>query len=303
MTATSPILIAATAAFFVLAAPTYASGSYGIYTYSQEASNGTAQAGGSISNHESTGGSQGSQISYSAGPYPEEGPPGSGQSAAAPANSSPAGGGTPCVEAGEGAVSPCYGVIPGPTPAAAPTPTRRSQPPVNPAVLAASAADGLLLLPGRIEVSPSAQVRGLAGLASWFWLSPPPSPQSISVALRAERVTVSATVGSVAWSFGDRASMTGGPGVPYRDGAVPSGAVRHVYQTRCLPGDAGRDPYVLSSCGPSGYTVTATVEWTIVYTASGPVAGGGSLPARTTATSITYPVSEARGFLTARGSS
>jgi hypothetical protein len=63
------------------------------------------------------------------------------------------------------------------------------------------------------------------------------------------------------------------------------------------------DPYVLSSCGPDGYTVTATVDWTIVYTASGPVARGGSLPARTTATSIIYPVSEARGFLTKGGSS
>jgi len=302
MTTASPILIVATAAFLAVAAPAYASGSYGIYAYSQEASNGTAHAGGSVSYHESSGGSQGSQVSYSTTPIPEEGPP-AGQSTAAPASSPSAGRATHCVEAGEGTVSPCYGVIPSPMPAPAPTPTRRAQPPVNPAVLAASAADRLSLVPGRIVASPSAQVRGLTGLASWFWLSPSPAPQSLSVALRAERVTVSATVGVVTWSFGDRASMTGGPGVPYREGAVHAGAVRHIYQTRCLPGDAGRDPYVLSSCGPGGYTVTATVDWTIAYTASGPAAGGGSLPARTTATSITYPVSEARGFLTAGGSS
>jgi hypothetical protein len=302
MTPASPILIATTAAFLAVTASAYASGSYGIYTYSQEASNGTAHAGGSISYHESSGGSQGSQVIYSTTPNPEEGPPGSGQSTVAPASSPLAGRVTPCVEAGEGTVSPCYGVTPGPTPVPAPAPNGKAQPPVNPAVLAASAADRLSLTPGRIEVSPSVQVRGMTGLASWFWLSPSPLPQSLSVALRAERVTVSATVGVVTWSFGDRASMTGGPGVPYRNGEVPAGAVRHVYQTRCLRGDAGRDPYVLSSCGPGGYTVTATVDWTILYTASGPIAGGGNLPTRTTATSITYPVSETRGFLTTGGS-
>ena len=95
--------------------------------------------------------------------------------------------------------------------------------------------------------------------------------------------------------------MTGGAGVPYRAGAAPATAVRHVYQTRCLPGDQGHDPNVLSSCGPNGYTIEALVQWAISYTASGPVAGGGALPSRSTAASIAYPVSEARAFLTAEG--
>jgi hypothetical protein len=103
----------------------------------------------------------------------------------------------------------------------------------------------------------------------------------------------------VRWSFGDESELVAGPGVPYRPGTTPAGAVRHVYRTRCLPGDQGHDPNVLSSCGANGYTVQALVQWTISYTASGPVAGGGALPARTTATSIAYPVSEARAFLTA----
>src|SRR5215831_15096037 len=180
MTTVSPILIVTTAAFVAVMAPAYASGSCGIYTYSQEASNETAHAGGSISYHESSGGSQGSQVSYSTTPIPEEGPPGSGESTAAPASSPSAGRVAPCVEAGEGTVSPCYGVIPNPTPALAPVPNSRQRP-VNPAVLAASAADRLSLVSGRIEVSPSAQVRGLTGLASWFWLSPSPALQSLSV--------------------------------------------------------------------------------------------------------------------------
>jgi hypothetical protein len=302
VTATSPVLVTAIVVLLLVVAPAYANGSVQIYVYSQKASDESARAGGSISYHESSGGSPGSQVSYST-PNPEERPTDFGQSTATPTSSASAGRITPCAAAGEGTVSPCYGVISNPTPASGPAPKGKALPPVNPAVLAASAADRLSLTPGRIEVSPSAQIRGLTGFASWFWLSPSPAPQSLSVALRGERVTVSATVGGIVWSFGDRASMIGGPGVPYRDGKVPTGAVRHIYQTRCLPGDAGRDPYVLSSCGPGGYTVTATVDWTITYTASGRIAGGGNLPARTTATSVTYPVSEARGFLTRGGSS
>jgi hypothetical protein len=78
--------------------------------------------------------------------------------------------------------------------------------------------------------------------------------------------------------------------------------VLHRYQTRCLPGDQGRDLYVLSSCGADGYRVQAMLTWSIDYQASGPLSASGSLPSRTTATTLGYPVSEARGFLTAGGS-
>jgi hypothetical protein len=73
--------------------------------------------------------------------------------------------------------------------------------------------------------------------------------------------------------------------------------VRHLYETRCRPGDAGRNPYVLTSCGSGGYAVEALVRWSISFVASGAVSASGSLPERTTSTGISYPVSEARGFL------
>ncbi len=173
-----------------------------------------------------------------------------------------------------------------------------SQPPVSPAALATAAAGRISLSTGGIQASPSVKADGLTGAASWFWLSPAPAARSVSVSARGEQVTVSASVASVRWSFGDGASLLAGSGVPYRPGSVPAGAVRHVYQTRCLPGDQGHDPNVLSSCGPDGYMVEAVVQWAIGYTASGPVTGGGSLPSRSTTTSIAYPVSEARAFLT-----
>lgn len=163
-------------------------------------------------------------------------------------------------------------------------------------------AERLPLVAGRIEVSPSARHAGLTGSDSWYWLSPQPETHEVSVSFGGERVTVTASARDVRWVFGDGSSLAGGPGVPYRSGdAVPDGAVRHDYQTRCLPGDQGHDPYVLSSCGPHGYAVTAELAWEISYDASGPVSESGALPSRTTATSLIYPVSEARGFLTDGG--
>jgi hypothetical protein len=198
----------------------------------------------------------------------------------------------------------CIYVSTGPGPCYAMTPAggQPAQPPVNPAVVAAVAAKRLALGPGKIQASPSAQTKGLTGAPSWFWLDPAPAVRSVSVSVRREHVTVTASANEVRWVFGDGSSLTGGPGVPYTSGDdAPDGAVRHDYETRCLPGDQGHDPYVLSTCGPRGYTVTAGLAWDISYEASGPVSESGGLPSRTTETSLDYPVSEARGFLTAGG--
>jgi len=169
-------------------------------------------------------------------------------------------------------------------------------PAVSPAAIAAALAARLELAPGRIEASPGAARGGLTGADSWFWLAPAPRREVLSISLRGESVSVSAEP-SVEWRFGDGASLVGGPGRPYAPGPPPADAVRHLYETRCLPGDAGRNPYVLASCGSGGYAVEALVHWSISFVASGAVSGSGSLPARTTSTGISYPVSEARGFL------
>jgi hypothetical protein len=190
---------------------------------------------------------------------------------------------------------PCYGVVALPPEAPA---KAGATAPVNPAVLAAAAASRLSLLAGRIEASPSSQRTGLTGAASWFWLSPAPTPQALSVAARAEHVTVTAAIGTVRWNFGDGKTVAGGPGIAYRPGSSPPAAIRHVYETRCLPGDRGHDPNVSSSCGPSGYEVHATIEWRISFQASGPIATAGPLPTRSTETTLSYPVTEARAFLT-----
>jgi hypothetical protein len=198
----------------------------------------------------------------------------------------PIGSGRVCMYAPD-SVLPCFTLVGAGSKAAGPG--------LNPGAIAASVADRLSLAPGRIDASP--RLRGLTGAASWFWLDPAPSTEELTVSLAGETVTVSADPATIEWQFGDGTSLAGGPGRPYEPGAPPAGAVVRVYQTRCLPGDQGRNPYVLAGCGSTGYPVGATIVWQITFSARGPVNATGALPTRTTATSITYPVSEARGFL------
>jgi hypothetical protein len=145
-----------------------------------------------------------------------------------------------------------------------------------------------------LQVSPPSA--GVTGAASWFWLDPRPVVQTRTVSLAGETVTVDATP-QVSWQLGEGADASGA-GVPYRAGSPPTDAVTHSYETRCLPGDQGRDPNVLPSCGAHGYQVTATVTWNFDYQAEGPVGASGTLPDRSTASGIVYPVSEVRAFLT-----
>lgn len=171
------------------------------------------------------------------------------------------------------------------------------QPAIDAVAIAGSAADRMDLSVAPIEASPNASSRGLTGERSWFWLEHQPTAQHLSVTVGPEQVTVTATPSDVTWLFGDGATRLGGSGVAYTEGDPPAAAIVHLYRTRCLPGDQGRDPYVLAQCGSNGYQVAAQVTWTFSFAASGPVTSSGSLPARTTRSELAYPVSEARGFL------
>lgn len=172
---------------------------------------------------------------------------------------------------------------------------RPAPPPIDPYEVAESIARSMPLLPGEIRADPAG--RGWTGVATWWWLEPAPRTIAAVATLGAERVVVTA-VPSPAWNFGDGGAPGYGPGRPYRRGDRSSGgAVTHRFETRCLPGDRGRNPYVLDSCSDAGYTVAADVTWTISFVATGPVPGSGSLPSRTTSTAVAYPVNEVRAFL------
>ena len=76
--------------------------------------------------------------------------------------------------------------------------------------------------------------------------------------LGGETVTVTADPSAISWSFGDSGSTTGGSRAsriaqrPWRPGRSP-----HVYQTRCLPGDQGHDPYVLATSARTTATTSS----------------------------------------------
>jgi hypothetical protein len=169
---------------------------------------------------------------------------------------------------------------------------------LSPSVVAQSLSQRVELAPGAIKTSPTRA--GLTGAQSWFWLDPAPRRRSLSISLAGETVNVVADP-TVQWRFGDGASLDAGPGVPYQADVAAADAITHVYGTRCLPGDQGHDPYVLATCGQNGYSVEALVVWQITYSAAGPIAASGTLPARTTETSTAYPVSESRAFLVSGG--
>lgn len=187
------------------------------------------------------------------------------------------------------------GACPVETPGADPPRGRRGRaPPIDPAAVAASIAASMPLLPGEITANPA--TAGWTGVASWFWLEPAPRTVAAVAVLGAERIVVTAQPYPM-WSFGDGAQAGGSAGRRYQRGADMQGAVRHRYETRCMPGDAGRNPHVSESCTGEGYTVGAAVEWSISFVATGPVEMSGALPSRTTTTSSTYSVNEVRAFL------
>jgi len=284
------ILTLSVVAAVLLSSATVYAASYQIGPVSQQVGPSKASVGASVGVSSSSPGAPGARDVSSS-----EGEPSSSSSEGEEETGPSRANGEAC-QSLPASATPCYGVVALPPeegpPNAAPTP------PVNPAVLAARAASRLSLLAGKVEASPSSRAAGLTGAASWFWLSPAPTPQSVSAAAGAEHVTVTAAVGTVLWNFGDGKTVAGGPGVAYRPETSSPAAIRHVYETRCLPGDRGHDPNVSSSCGQNGYEVHATIEWRIAFQASGPIATAGALATRSTESTLTYPVSEARAFLT-----
>jgi len=283
----------ASVAAVLLAAGVAHAASYEIGAASQQAGPSRASVGASVGVSSSSPGAPGARDVSSEGLGEASSSSSEGEEQSGPSRAN----GETC-QSLPASASPCYGVVALPPEA---SPEAAATPRVNPAALAATAASRLSLLAGRIEASPSSRAAGLTGAASWFWLSPAPAPQSVSAAARGEHVTVTAAIGTVLWNFGDGKTVAGGPGVAYRPETSSPAGIRHSYDTRCLPGDRGHDPNVSSSCGPNGYEVHATIEWRIAFQASGPISTAGALPSRSTESTLTYPVSEARAFLTEAG--
>lgn len=132
---------------------------------------------------------------------------------------------------------------------------------VNPVVVAEQAAKHLALGSPTIEMAPPDGSPQLVGVASWLWLAPG-SWQTLTASASAGPVTATATATptKVVWEMGNGASVTcDGPGTPYN--ASDSNASTDCSYTWPDPGR---------------FTVTATVYWSVSWTATG-AAGGGNL--------------------------
>ena len=132
---------------------------------------------------------------------------------------------------------------------------------VNPVVVAQQAVKQLLLASPTIEMAPPSGSPQLVGVATWMWVNPG-AWQTLSASATAGTVTTTATAtpSKVVWNMGDGATVTcDGPGTAYSP-AAPNAT------TNCS--------YTWAQAGT--YQVTATLYWSVTWTAVG-APGGGNL--------------------------
>ncbi len=180
--------------------------------------------------------------------------------------------------------------FPSATPSAAPTPG------LAPSALAVQAADSLTLPSPVINLNPSSF--SVVNLNSWLWIDPQ-AWHSFSATATAGSVTANtvAVPDTVSWSMGDGNTVVcGGPGTPYQPAISDEGQTTDCSYTY-LESSAGQ-PSVNGDPNNGAFDVTATVTWTVSWSATGAV-GGGSLPPLHTSSSVPVRVEQVESVGTA----
>ncbi|MHB8262482.1 MAG: hypothetical protein ACYDGY_01850 [Acidimicrobiales bacterium] len=169
-----------------------------------------------------------------------------------------------------------------------PQPQKTQQPAVQPVQVAQSAEASMSLPDPAIGLSPSSF--GVVNLPTWLWISPSIwHSYSTSASAGGVGATATATPTSVTWTMGDGNTVTcNGPGTPY-DSQLPASAQSttcfHVYRT---PSGSG------GSSG--GYSIEATIHWSVSWTSNG-VSGGGQLPSLKTTATVPYQVQQIESII------
>ncbi|MHB1771906.1 MAG: hypothetical protein ACYCST_09210 [Acidimicrobiales bacterium] len=157
---------------------------------------------------------------------------------------------------------------------------------VNPVVVAEQAVKQLALASPTIEMAPPPGSPQLVGVATWMWVSPG-AWQTLSASASAGTVTTTATAtpAKVVWDMGDGDIVTcDGPGTPY-SASAPNATTNCSYTW----GQAGT------------YQVTATLYWSVTWTALG-APGGGNLGLQAGPTSqVAVTVTESQAINTPTG--
>jgi hypothetical protein len=160
-----------------------------------------------------------------------------------------------------------------------------SPPAVDPRTLALQAENSLQLPAPTTHLDPSGA--SIVNLPTWLWIDAAIwHPQSVSASAGSVSATAVATPVSVSWSMGDGGGLTcDGPGTPFLPAQPTSGQSTGCAYTyaRTSAGQPSSD----GNPNDDAFDVTATVTWSVSWTAQG-AAGGGTLP--TLFTSTTTPV-------------
>ena len=153
----------------------------------------------------------------------------------------------------------------------------------DPGVLAVQAVDSMGLRGITVGMAPPPGTQVLVNAPLWLWAADPGAnswgPISATAAAGGVSVTATARAASVTWSMGDGSVVTCGRGAAYSPGADPATACTHSYRA------------------PGNYSVTATTEWQVAWSASNGASGTDALE---TTSAASVDVREARARITAR---
>ncbi|MDZ7674593.1 MAG: hypothetical protein U5K30_05945 [Acidimicrobiales bacterium] len=134
---------------------------------------------------------------------------------------------------------------------------------IDPAELARRARDQLDIRYPEPRTSPAFTIDQIVGIDTWLWIDPAAwEPISATASIPGLAVSATATPHHVTWDLGDGTTVTcHGPGTPYDDSRPPSEQstdCSHLYQ------DAGAHT--------ASATITWTVEWSATDGTGGPLA-------------------------------
>jgi hypothetical protein len=157
---------------------------------------------------------------------------------------------------------------------------------VNPVVVAQQAVKQLGFASPAIEMAPPSGSPQLVGVATWLWIAPD-AWQTLTASASAGPVTTTATATptKVVWDMGNGQSVTcDGPGTPYSPSAPNA-------TTNCS--------YTWGQAGT--FQVTATLYWSVTWTATG-APGGGNLGLQAgPAAQVSVTVTESQAINTPTG--
>jgi hypothetical protein len=166
---------------------------------------------------------------------------------------------------------------------------------VAPSALALQAANALTLPSPIVNLNPSAF--SVVNLSSWLWIDPQ-AWHSVSATATAGGVSATATAvpETVTWSMGDGHTVVcDGPGTPYEpqaDAAQTTGCAYTYAESSAGQPSIDGDP------NDGAFTVTATIHWTVSWSATG-ATGGGLLPALNTSSTVPVRVEQVESVGTA----